>query len=198
MTNLNIATATSAELLAFFNTHTGGAQVKKFADRKTAERRVGLLIAEMGEENTDAEVAVAIEEVVALATSVFIPSYNHTVCPKCGSSEIYNGRTQGGLVVDEDVIAGCHSCDWEQGDRKASSSSTSATVRPAMTASLKLDRRIVHTDTGEVYANACQVWKAGLVSASQGDRLSSVLYGAAKKGDRVVTLVNGHTFRLFA
>jgi hypothetical protein len=67
-----------------------------------------------------------------------------------------------------------------------------------MVTSLKLDRRIVHTDTGTTYANACQVWKAGLVSASQGDRLSSVLYTAAKNNDRVTTVVNGHTFRLFA
>ena len=47
----------------------------------------------------------------------FIPSYNHTVCPKCGSTEIYNGRTHKGLVVDEDTIAGCHACDWVQDDR---------------------------------------------------------------------------------
>ena len=42
-----IKTATMAELLAFFNANTGGAQVKKFSDRKNAETRVSKLMDEM-------------------------------------------------------------------------------------------------------------------------------------------------------
>lgn len=38
---------------------------------------------------------------------------NCRVCPKCGSEEIYHGRNDGGLVVDEDCCGGCHHCDWE-------------------------------------------------------------------------------------
>ena len=68
--------------------------------------------------------------------------------------------------------------------------------RPAMVESLKLDRRIVHVETGEVYANACRVWKAGLVSSSQCDRMSAALYGAAKRNDFSAVKVNGHTFVL--
>lgn len=40
---LNITTATTAELVAFYNANAAAA-VKKFADRKTAERRVSTLI----------------------------------------------------------------------------------------------------------------------------------------------------------
>ncbi len=36
--------ATTAELIAFFNTNTGGAQVTKFSDRKTAERRLSKIM----------------------------------------------------------------------------------------------------------------------------------------------------------
>ena len=41
---LNINTATTAELVAYFNKHSAK-PVKKFADRKTAERRVAALMA---------------------------------------------------------------------------------------------------------------------------------------------------------
>ena len=43
---LNISTATTAELVAFYNKHSDK-PVKKFADRKTAERRVSALVAEI-------------------------------------------------------------------------------------------------------------------------------------------------------
>jgi predicted RNA-binding Zn-ribbon protein involved in translation (DUF1610 family) len=224
---MNVSTATTAELLAFFNANTGGAQVKKFADRKTAERRVTLLIEEMAEEGDvvygfpaaesaaeapkgwteeDEQIAAELEEfdhsptrgdVEPTAPATFIPSYNHKVCPKCGSTEIYNGTTKGGKVVHEDKIAGCHSCDWEQDDRYVRPSGKPIASRPAMSASMKLDRQIVSVATGIVYKNACQVWKAGLVSASQGDRLSATLYGAAKAGNRLMSItLNGHVFAL--
>lgn len=44
--SFNVSSATAAELLTFFNAHTGGNPVKKFADRKTAERRVSALLAQ--------------------------------------------------------------------------------------------------------------------------------------------------------
>lgn len=36
-----------------------------------------------------------------------------TVCPECGSTELYSGRNKDGLVFDEDKVIGCHHCDWE-------------------------------------------------------------------------------------
>lgn len=47
MNKTHLKTATTAALLAFFNANTGGAPVKKFKDRKTAEARVGKLMDEM-------------------------------------------------------------------------------------------------------------------------------------------------------
>lgn len=45
---LNVSTATTAELVAFYNEHNADKPVKKFADRKTAERRVSALLATTG------------------------------------------------------------------------------------------------------------------------------------------------------
>ena len=36
-----------------------------------------------------------------------------TVCPQCGSTELYSGRNVQGIVIDEDKVIGCHHCDWE-------------------------------------------------------------------------------------
>lgn len=39
---------------------------------------------------------------------------NTTVCPECGSTELYVGRINKlGFVADEDKVIGCHHCDWE-------------------------------------------------------------------------------------
>lgn len=200
MTTLNITAVTTAELLAFFNANTGGAQVKKFADRKTAERRCQALADEMfAEENTDAEVDTAIEEIVALVS----PECAELTCPNCGSTQdITNGRIviRAGhqVLVDEDEFTH-HGCGfvWGTPDAPAKKSASTGKVRPEMTASLKLDRAIRDVASNLIYANACQVWKSGLVSSSQCDRLSAVLYGAAKTGNRLMsTTVNGRVFTL--
>ena len=239
---INITTATSAELLAFFNANTGGAQVKKFADRKTAERRVSALVQEMAEEyalemepnhepaayiehahqdNVDAAYReIAAREAEAEGEGPFITDLNtmreeashpygytvhgHDNCPHCGI-HLSNGVGEDGQEVNGKAIKHdafqyeCLGCGAEFGPavvRKSAPVSTGV-LRPAMAASLKIDRQIVEVSTGVVYANACQVWKAGLVSASQGDRLSAVLYGAAKAGNRLMSVtVNGHVFAL--
>lgn len=44
----------------------------------------------------------------------------HTTCPNCGSEELYHGRcNEGGVVVDEEFIEGCHHCNWEVDTRNA-------------------------------------------------------------------------------
>lgn len=66
MTNLiDVTTATTKELLEFFNANSE-AQVKRFADRKTAERRVNELIASMP------------------AQEVEVDGCGHANCPECG------------------------------------------------------------------------------------------------------------------
>lgn len=46
-----------------------------------------------------------------------------TVCPECGSTELYTGRAKDiggglGVVVDEETVGGCHHCDWHYDLRK--------------------------------------------------------------------------------
>lgn len=205
MTALNVTTATTAELLAFFNANTGGAQVKKFADRKTAERRVNLLIAEMIEDGDahTAETAPAAKTMANIGSAISGGVHNY-LCPHCGV-DLNNGvghhlqEVNGKYVKHTNFEFECLACGGEFGPSitvKKPSVSTGAT-RPEMTKSLKLDRAIQEATTGHIYANACQVWKAGLVSSSQCDRLSATLYGAAKAGDRLLSVtINGHVFTL--
>jgi hypothetical protein len=212
---INITTATSAELLAFFNANTGGAQVKKFADRKTAERRVSALIAEMVEDGDAGVVTVeepAITDLNTMREEASRP-YGYTVhghdnCPHCGI-HLSNGVGEDGQEVNGKPIKHdafqyeCLGCGAEFGpaikNHYVRPNGAPLTSRPAMVESLKIDRQIISVASGIVYKNACQVWKAGLVSASQGDRLSAVLYGAAKAGNRLMSVtVNGHVFALAA
>jgi hypothetical protein len=49
-----------------------------------------------------------------------------------------------------------------------------------------------------VYKNAFQVWKAGLVSSSQGDTLSGKLLSEARQGAYPVVEIAGRKFQLAA
>jgi RNase P subunit RPR2 len=178
---INVSVATIPELLAFYNAHSGREAIKRFSDRKVAERRVTGLLAER-------------------QFNLPQPLQKEGVCPNCGSTDLFNGHAPRGMVIDEEYVVGCHACGWSYDYRKGSANKTRtpAGPRPAMRQSLKLDRRITHLGSGAIYNNACQVWKAGLVSASQGDRLSALLYGAAKRGEFPAVTVNGHDFKLTA
>jgi ribosomal protein S10 len=231
-----IATATTAELLQFFNANTGGAQVKKFADRKTAERRVAALVDEMLAEdqamiatNPDYQAAVdennGVDFLEYMERDLAHPDNIAAAEREIAAREL-EGEDMSTAAIDPVTSAIVKTPKLDRinakGPRPAMVASlkidrrivdllTGAIVktpkldrinakgpRPAMVASLKIDRRIVDLLTGEEYANACQVWKAGLVSSAQGDRLSAVLYGAFKKtGKRdAICKVNGHSFRL--
>lgn len=179
MKTINVKAATTHELVAFYNAHSGCDPIKKFSDRRNAEKRVEKLMAERQFK----------------APSPLVDGQH---CPVCGSADLHSGRNVRGTVVDEEHIVSCNSCNYTVDWRKSKSVKpvTKVGPRPAMKQSLKLDRRIVHVETGTVYANACQVWKAALVTSSQGDRLSATLYGAAKRGEFPTLNVNGHTFEL--
>jgi len=223
-TTFNVRTATMAQLVAFFNANTGGNPVKKFSDRPTAEKRVQKLVDEIAaeestgsylEEFANASISGAdfndasdiAEEALADDGSVFAFSvHGQTHCKHCGI-HLGNGvgehdqEVNGKLIKHTKYEFECLGCGNEFGPAiSAKSHPTAHKVgpRPEMVKSLKIDRRIVDMLTGDEYANACQVWKAGLVSASQGDRLSAVLYGSFKKtGKRdTVCKINGRSFRL--
>lgn len=70
--------------------------------------------------------------------------------------------------------------------------------RPAMQASLKLDRRIKNVKTGETWKNAYQMWKANpeWLTSAQVDRLTGTLYSAAKNGYQVTITINDRDFSL--
>lgn len=70
--------------------------------------------------------------------------------------------------------------------------------RPAMRASLALDRTLLCTTTGETWKNAFRMWKERpeWMTGAQVDRLTAQLYSAAKRGEHATVLVNGREFRL--
>ncbi len=70
--------------------------------------------------------------------------------------------------------------------------------RVAMKSSLGLDRTIKCEETGEQWKNAYQMWVAnpGYMTSGQQDRLTSQLYSAAKRGERIVVKVNDLNFSL--
>jgi hypothetical protein len=82
-----ITAATTAELVAFYNTH-ADKPVKKFADRATAEKRVAALIASLAPSPADA-------------------------CPFCGGTELTSGHGHDdGSITDEHLFT-CHDCGKE-------------------------------------------------------------------------------------
>lgn len=199
---MNFQTATMQELVAYYNLR-AEKPVKRFSDRRAAERRCAELAAELAAP----QLIQAVEPVVEVDAGEGVHGYSThglTHCPHCGT-HLCNGvgehmqEVNGTYVKHEKFQYECLGCGEEFGPeiQKRAASGKVAGPRPAMVESLKLDRRIVNLETNEVYANACRVWKAGLVSAAQGDRLSAELYKAAKTGDlhKQVT-VNGRRFAL--
>lgn len=125
-------------------------------------------------------------------------------CPKCDAvHDITSGRVVQRFgkqeVVDNDWFT-CHGCGHEWGTRDSGSTKPVKTVgpRPAMQASLKLDRRIKNVKTGETWKNAYQMWKANpeWLTSAQVDRLTGTLYSAAKNGYQVTITINDRDFSL--
>jgi len=76
------------------------------------------------EPQTDAEKAALVTEMETPENSAVVEEIapaspesdnpmDFTVCPECGSTELYTGRNVQGVVMDEDKVIGCHHCDWE-------------------------------------------------------------------------------------
>lgn len=200
---MNFQTATARELVAYYNANSGRPAVKKFQDRATAERRCAELAQRIVIDPVETPITAAF---VAEVESHPYSYTGHTSCPHCGV-DLRNGvghhdeEVNGVRIKHERYQYECLGCGEEFGPEIAQPATRTVKTmgpRPAMVESLRLDRRITHVETGTEYKNACQVWKAGLVSASQGDRLSALLYGAAKNGVYVPVSVNGHTFTLTA
>jgi hypothetical protein len=92
---INVQAATTAELVAYFNRHSSK-PVKKFADRKTAERRVAALMNAMVTPTTSAH-------------ELRCPICGDTENLTCGEVKLVRGMQH---LVNEH-IADCHSCGHE-------------------------------------------------------------------------------------
>lgn len=140
MTKLNFAEMTSKQLVEWYNLNvTEDKHIKKFSDRKVAERRCAEL-----QDTIPVEAAPQPEPEV---TDVQIET---------------------------------------------------AAQRPIMSASLKLDRRIIRIDSEQVWKNAHTMWveNPDWMTSSQQDRLTAQLYKAAKRGEQIIVTVNDIRFQL--
>lgn len=111
---MNVTTATTAELVAFYNAKSAK-PVKKFADRKTAERRVAALLAADQQQNL---VKVTAQEVAAAARRAMAADNAHELrCPECGDTDnLTTGAVKllrGMQHVVNEHIADCHMCGHE-------------------------------------------------------------------------------------
>ena len=111
---MNITTATTAELVAFYNAHST-TPVKRFSDRKTAERRVAALLASDQQQNL---VKVTAQEISAIARRAMAEDNAHELrCPLCGDTDnLTTGEVKilrGKQHVVNEHIADCHMCGHE-------------------------------------------------------------------------------------
>jgi hypothetical protein len=183
---MNVSTLTTAELVAVYNKF-APVPVKKFSDRKTAERRVAPYLAKID------------------TASVYGHSeHGLTTCPVC-DTHLSNGISRHGDDVNgkplrhtSGFMFECLACGAGFGEKVRTSKGGSATgKRPEMARSMELHREIECVDTGAVYKNGFAVKKAGLITSSDCNKLTRVLYTAAKAGDRTKTVeLRGLTFRL--
>lgn len=112
MKTIDITTAKTAELVAFFNAH-AEKPVKKFADRATAEKRVAALLATI--QTTASEIAESEPKEVPQAKPTQFTAEG--CCPVCGSTEVFVGEAPEGVVINEESMRGCHACGWFQDDK---------------------------------------------------------------------------------
>ena len=200
MSDFNVRTATTAELVAFYNTH-ASAPIKRFADRKTAERRCLELQATAAFLNAHPAPAPA----AAPTPAAYVPG----TCPACGSSSDITCGTVVERHGRQDVVreheAMCHACGHEFNYNtgrplraRAEPGRRATGPRPALSASLKLDRTVTCLDTGESWKNPFRMWRERptWLSSSQVDTLTGRLYAAAKLGRREVVTLNGRQFAL--
>jgi hypothetical protein len=147
---MNISTATTAELVAYYNANVpADKQIKKFADRKTAEMRVSKLFA------ADLEVQAEVRR----TSSVYgFEVHGHTDCPHCGI-DLCNGVSQHGDDVNGKPLRNdthmfeCMGCGGGFGEliKRAAASATRASGIAASWAVPEIaDKRKLRTGNIEV------------------------------------------------
>jgi hypothetical protein len=201
-----IVNASTKTLIGFYNDH-AIKEVKKFADRKTTERRVQKLIQDILENTDDKKLEKTITAALR-GTSV------ETLETESKMDEAEIAAWNNGVATHEapegdgftNVTEEQHA---EHRDEKIAGEGVNKSTRnqnplagASISASMKLDRRTRCVETGEEWCNAGKVYNdyAGShLTYSQGDKLTYTLYSAAKRGEKAQFVAEGEdgTVRTF-
>lgn len=174
----SVTAATTAELVAFYNAN-AIKPVTKFADRKTAERRVQALLDDMQDTG-------------------------HPFAKIYEADPVTGEVTASTLTWAKEAEAATNAAI---ATAIATSAPTPVAPKPttnsgaAISASFKLDRRTVCLTDNETFDNAGGIWRKygkTRMTNAQHDALTAKLYGAAKTlGHRdTVVIVNNYAYRL--
>jgi hypothetical protein len=173
MNNFNFAELTSKELLAYWNSYEGTKPLKKFRDKATAIRRCQ----ELG-------------DLVSAIESTGRSPARSSVATELTETIERNGPVS--MKTPKNVL-----------DVKEVRANLKATPerKRNMSESLRLDRTIhVTNESGKewYFNNTHAMWRErpDWMSGAQVDRITRVLYTAAKKGVRTSVELNGRTFQM--
>lgn len=172
-----IQSASSKELVDFYNLHNPEKMIKKFRNRDVAVARVSFILSCMEIKNGQNSLKDA-------PTSSELPDES---------------------ISPEDEVELATAIDEMEKEEVAPTPSTTPAVssktHEAQKTSMKLDRNIACRENGHViacYKNAHQMWKANptWMTSAQQDALTAKLYAAAKKGEYATVEINGRIFEL--
>tara|TARA_R110001592_G_scaffold132411_2_gene346950 strand:+ start:946 stop:1503 length:558 start_codon:yes stop_codon:yes gene_type:complete len=178
MNNFNFAELTSKELLAYWNSYEGTKPIKKFRDKATAIRRCQ----ELG-------------DLVSVIESTGRTPKRSSATPEVAKqlTDTIESNGPASMNTPKNVL------DVKQ-NRYARLPATPERKRN-MSDSLRLDRTIIVTnESGKEweFRNTHAMWKErpDWMSGAQVDRITRVLYTAAKQGVRTSVDLNGRTFTM--
>ena len=207
--NFNVQTATTAQLVEFYNDH-AESSIKKFRDRATAEARCQAILdaiaADEAKPVTPLEKKIGgmtLAETVAFAKSVAEKKGKIAKAEPVKPAEVMKPNTGNPVVEEKQQVT--EEKLVEEVSKVEGERAHSATQADTMKTSLKLDRTIVATwktaegnECSGEWKNAYQMWKANptWMTSSQQDTLTAKLYAAAKKGDKITVEINGRAFEL--
>lgn len=200
--NFNVQTATTAQLVEFYNDH-AESSIKKFRDRATAEARCQAILdaiaADEAKPVTPPEKKIGrmtLAETVAFAKSVAEKKGKIAKAEPVKPAEVMKPNMGNPLVEEKQQVT--EEKLVEEVSKVEGERAPSVTQADTMKTSLKLDRTIMCLQTAEVFKNAYQMWKANptWMTSSQQDTLTAKLYAAAKKGDKITVEINGRAFEL--
>ena len=207
--NFNVQTATTAQLVEFYNDH-AESSIKKFRDRATAEARCQAILdaiaADEAKPVTPPEKKIGgmtLAETVAFAKSVAEKKGKIAKAEPVKLAEVMKPNMGNPLVEEKQQLT--EEKLVEEVSKVEGERAPSVTQADMMKTSLKLDRTIVATwktaegnECSGEWKNAYQMWKANptWMTSSQQDTLTAKLYAAAKKGDKITVEINGRAFEL--